>query len=110
MTTPSAVPGLAYFHRASHALPGNAKSWQNRNPTVASRVYASQNHERRGASRILTYLNRFTRVNGELRVATINVANDPYKQSVYAIDPELERVSARIVLGADIEDLREGVR
>lgn len=99
------APGLRYFHRASHPLPENGKSWNERNPTVRS---TGAFIEPTGASRILTFLPRFCRVNGEVRVSSTNVANSPYHLSVFAAHPELERVSASIVLGDDIADLVEG--
>ena len=54
-----------------------------------------------GARRITGYLARFHRRNGELSVASTNVANDPYKQSMWNVDPELEAQSARIVAATD---------
>ena len=60
-----------------------------------------------GARRIIGYLPRFHRRNGELAVASTNVANDPYKQSMWNVDPYLEKQSARIRAGVDWRDLNK---
>jgi hypothetical protein len=96
------IGGMAYWNRS---MGGPA------DPTPDSRFpeYPSTlddpSSRPRSAARDTHSLAKFHRVGGEIKASPYNVANSPHSQSIYKIDPALEREAARITLAPSIDEL-----
>lgn len=59
-----------------------------------------------GAQRMTGQVNKLYRQNGELRSAETNVANSPYINSAYKVDPVLEAVTRGLTAAVDPSELK----
>lgn len=96
------IGGMTYWNRAT-GQPADAKP-DVMNPSEVSNE-DNPSSRPRAAQRNIGYLNKFHRVAGEIRVSDKNVANDPYKVSIFKIDPDLEYEASRIQHAPTIEEL-----
>ncbi len=101
-TAMTIIGGMTYWNRAM-GQPADAKPDVDR-PSMLSAPDEPSSRPR-SAQRNTGQLNKFHRVAGEIRVSDKNVANSPYVQSIYKIDPDLEFEASRIVHAPTIEEM-----
>ena len=92
------IGGVTYFHRASG---------QKANPDLVNIQQEGNAFDQSRPSRqyaTMSFVNRFSRSNGELIVSPTNAANNPNLKSVHAVDPDLEFLAARIRHAPPIEE------
>lgn len=101
-TAVTIIGGMTYWNRAM-GQPADAKPDVDR-PSMLNAPDEPSNRPR-SAQRSTGQLNKFHRVAGEIRASDKNVANSPYVQSIYKIDPDLEYEAARIVHAPTVEEM-----
>jgi hypothetical protein len=96
------IGGMTYWNRAM-GQPADAKPDVDR-PSLLNSTDEPSNRPR-SAQRSTGQLQRFHRVGGEIKASDKNVANSPYVQSIFKIDPALEYEASKIRAAPDIDEM-----